>query len=122
MLRDDFLLRQIQQIANLAARLLGKRRDEQAVVDSMANADPPDPLGPDALEAVDDAYGSLLGLPPGLIDVLDADGALGIAGRDGLRPVIDLLELDGEVSHRLGHADRARRRRRLAVALGSRVR
>jgi hypothetical protein len=121
MLRDDFLLRQIQQIANLAARLLGKRRDEQQVVDSMANADPPDPLGPDALTAVEEAYGSLLGLPPGLIEVLDAGGAAELARRDGLPALIDLLDLDAEVSRRAGRPEQAARRQRLAMQLRERT-
>jgi hypothetical protein len=121
MLRDDFLLRQIQQIAALAARLLGKRRDEQQVVDSMANADPPDPLGPDALAAIEEAYGTLFGLPPGLIEVLDAGGAAELARRDGLPALIDLLDLDAEVSRRAGRPEQAARRQRLAMQLRERT-
>jgi hypothetical protein len=121
MLRDDFLLRQIQQIAQLAARLLGKRRDEQQVVDTMANADPPDPLGPDALDAVEEAYGSLLGFPPGLIDFIDARGAAELVRRDGLPALIDLLDLDAEVARRAGRPERAARRQRLAMQLRERT-
>jgi hypothetical protein len=118
MFEDDYLKRMVKQIAALAARLLGVQRRDDEEVESEAGGDPPLPPSPRALDEIEQAYGHLFGLPPGLIDALDARGVVGLLRReDDARALADLLELDAAVCTRLGNADRAARRRVLARAL-----
>ncbi len=119
MLRDDFLLRQIDQIATLAVRLIGKRRDVQAETDTQSDGDPPDPTA--TIDAVEAAYSDLFGLPPGLVDALDATSASALLSRtEDRRALADVLAIDAELSARLGLVERAARRQALAAELRAR--
>lgn len=120
MYEQDYLQRLIRQIGQLSARLLGlRRRQDDVEVQHTADGDPPlDPLTPDALDLVEDAYGAMFGLPRGLLDALDAAGVIRLLSRpDAAIALADLLDTDAAVSERLGLDDRARRRRALAGSI-----
>ncbi len=103
MIVDDFILRQIQQIANLLAAVAGS----------------PHGLLPDGLlEQIEGAYGDLLGLDHDLADSFDA-ATLGrmLHGERERDALIDLLLAHAEASARTDDVTGATRRLAKAIAL-----
>src|SRR5215831_11728258 len=76
----DYIMRMAERLAELAARILGLR--------SAGKLD-------EAKEEAEQAYGELLGLPPGLIDVVDVATLASLVGAPEKYPgVADVLEAD----------------------------
>ena len=101
--RRDYILRMADRLAELAARILGLR--------SAGKLD-------EASQEAEQAYGELLDVPPGLIDVVDAATLASLVGAPEKLPgVADLLDADAEVLAARGDAVRAARRRELASGL-----
>src|SRR5882672_5372340 len=101
--QKDYILRMAERLAELAGRILGLRRAGKL---------------DEAKEAAEQAYGELLGLPPGLIDVVDAATLASLVGApEKYEGVAAVLEADAEVLEARGDAKRAARRRELAAGL-----
>jgi len=103
----DYIMRMAERLAELAARILGLRRAGKL---------------DEAKEEAEQAYGELLGLPPGLIDVVDVATLASLVGAPEKYPgVADVLEADAAVLEDLGDGARAARRRELARGLRDRA-
>jgi len=102
MLVDDFVLRQIQQIADMLAALAGS---------------PSDALPDGALDEIDDAYRNLLGMDPDLADALDAETLLrGLNDARERDALVDLTLAHAEAQARSGDPEAARSRLLRALA------
>ncbi len=101
MLVDDYVMRQIQKIAELCAALV-------------ASGDPPE-----ALEVqIADAYRALTGLPADMIDRLDGASLAGlVSGPEAARALAELLRADAERMAHEGDGDGAARRSLAAAQL-----
>src|SRR5262245_5972732 len=99
--RQDYLMRLVEQLAAVIARMLGLRKSGRAA---------------DALVEAERGY-DLLGLPTGLIEVLSAPAiAELLASPEKVRMVADLLDEEAAALEALGDP-RAARKRELAAEL-----
>lgn len=100
---QDYILRLARQLAMMVARIVGLGR--KGKID-------------EALAEAEQAYGDLLGLPPGLIDRIDAATLARLLGAtEKCRAVADLLEAEAGILDAKGDQARAARRRELAEGL-----
>lgn len=101
MLTDDFVMRQIQKIAELCAALV-------------ESGDPPDGLEGD----IADAYQALTGLPATMIDRLDGASLAGlVSGPEAAAALAELLVADATRLEKEGDSERAARRTLSAAQL-----
>lgn len=96
MIKRDYLERLIEELAALTQRVLGGESK-------------------DPRRELDDFYPQV-GVPALVLDRLDAASIRMMSG-DKLEALIELLEVDAQLSETLGDEARARRRRALAKAL-----
>lgn len=103
MLIDDYVMRQVQKIAELAA----------AIAKGSSSA------GPDDLEIeIEAAYRELIGIDSALVDTLAGPSLLGLLQDDRQRAALaDLLEAHAAVAEAKGDLGRAERRREKATSL-----
>ena len=100
---DDFLLRQIQQIADLVAAIARSPHGQ---------------LPDDLFAQIDQAYRDLLGLDSDLVDSLDTESLRRTLHDERERDaLIDLLLAHAEASARIGDVSGAARRLDTAIAL-----
>ena len=102
MYQEDFLLRQIQQLA-------------QAVIDALAQAEKDARAALEQLQTVR----AELGLPDALLDGLDPAGLLAVLGPEKVGVLVQLLEAEAHSHEALGDDATAEVRRRRAARLRS---
>ncbi|MFO0735347.1 MAG: hypothetical protein U0270_05690 [Labilithrix sp.] len=99
MIKRDYLERLLEEMAQLANRVIGRAAEHPT----------------ETRREIDAAY-SQVGVPTLVLDRLDPASIRMMSG-DKVGALVKLLETDAEVSELLGDAPRARRRRALAHAL-----
>jgi len=91
-LRDDFLMRQIRQLARFLAALLGLGKEGKF---------------DEALTELQRAYGTYVGMSRSMIDRLDAASVVTVLGRDRARMALALLEAEVAILTARGQDSRA---------------
>ncbi len=103
MLRDDYVMRMVRQLAAAIARIAGLRnigRDEEALAE------------------IERVWGELFGLPPGLLDSMSPEALEAFLGApEKTRLVAELLRHEADLLERRGDSARAARKRSLGDAL-----
>ncbi len=101
--RDDYVLRQIQQLVELVAALIGK--DKPPEID-------------EADEEVDGAYRRLLNMDRQLFETLDAASVAQMLGEsERVRMVAQVMQAEADVWRAAGDVQRAARRYRRALSM-----
>ena len=106
MIVDDFIMRQIRQIAELVARLADSDRGSDEAEER------------DVDDAIAEGYRALLALDPALASALAAPSLVAMLAEPALRePLAQLLLAHGDVERRRGDEAGAQRRWRKGLAV-----